>query len=178
MAKKKYACIKINHNKLPRDWIKIFWKMYFFLMRQATWQKSLCYSCEWDSWSSLFSSKVSFPGKRRDERTKALVTNSPGFLRPESHPSAWSYCRLTSLIHLKLPGILQLCWWCVISYNTTKCYCVSQIAILRWSLWLVQQLYKGTTHKLLLSIWHPTPVSLPGESHGQRRLVGCSPWGC
>ena len=26
--------------------------------------------------------------------------------------------------------------------------------------------------------WHPTPVLLPGESHGRRSLVGCSPWGC
>ena len=26
--------------------------------------------------------------------------------------------------------------------------------------------------------WQPTPVFLPGESHGQRSLVGCSPWGC
>ena len=25
--------------------------------------------------------------------------------------------------------------------------------------------------------WQPTPVSLPGESHGQRSLAGCSPWG-
>ena len=25
--------------------------------------------------------------------------------------------------------------------------------------------------------WHPTPVLLPGKSHGWRRLVGCSPWG-
>ena len=25
--------------------------------------------------------------------------------------------------------------------------------------------------------WHPTPVLLPGESHGRRSLVGCSPWG-
>ena len=25
--------------------------------------------------------------------------------------------------------------------------------------------------------WQPTPVFLPGESHGQRRLVGYSPWG-
>ena len=25
--------------------------------------------------------------------------------------------------------------------------------------------------------WHPTPVLLPGESHGWRILVGCSPWG-
>ena len=26
--------------------------------------------------------------------------------------------------------------------------------------------------------WHPTPVLLPGRSHGRRSLVGCSPWGC
>ena len=25
--------------------------------------------------------------------------------------------------------------------------------------------------------WQPTPVFLPGEPHGQRGLVGCSPWG-
>ena len=26
--------------------------------------------------------------------------------------------------------------------------------------------------------WHPTPVLLPGKSHGQRSLVRYSPWGC
>ena len=26
--------------------------------------------------------------------------------------------------------------------------------------------------------WQPTPVFLPGESYGQRSLVGCCPWGC
>ena len=26
--------------------------------------------------------------------------------------------------------------------------------------------------------WQPTLVFLPGESHGQRSLVGYSPWGC
>ena len=25
--------------------------------------------------------------------------------------------------------------------------------------------------------WHPTPVLLPGKSHGWRSRVGCSPWG-
>ena len=25
--------------------------------------------------------------------------------------------------------------------------------------------------------WPPTPVFLPGKSHGQRSLVGYSPWG-
>ena len=26
--------------------------------------------------------------------------------------------------------------------------------------------------------WHPTPVLLPGKSHGRGSLVGCNPWGC
>ena len=26
--------------------------------------------------------------------------------------------------------------------------------------------------------WQPTPVLLPGESHGGRSLVSYSPWGC
>ena len=26
-------------------------------------------------------------------------------------------------------------------------------------------------------VWQPTPVFLPGESHGQRSLAGYSPWG-
>ena len=25
--------------------------------------------------------------------------------------------------------------------------------------------------------WHPTPVLVPGKSHGWGSLVGCSPWG-
>ena len=25
--------------------------------------------------------------------------------------------------------------------------------------------------------WHPTPVLLPGKSHGRKSLVGCSSWG-
>ena len=29
----------------------------------------------------------------------------------------------------------------------------------------------------VLAQWHPTPVLLPGKSHGWRSLVGCSPWG-
>ena len=29
-----------------------------------------------------------------------------------------------------------------------------------------------------LCLMHPTPVLLPGKSHGWRSLEGCSPWGC
>ena len=31
--------------------------------------------------------------------------------------------------------------------------------------------------KCLLTLWLPTPVLLPGKSHGRRSLVGFSPWG-
>ena len=34
----------------------------------------------------------------------------------------------------------------------------------------------ATIYIQLLS-WQPTPVFLPGESHGRRSLVGCCPWG-
>ena len=32
-------------------------------------------------------------------------------------------------------------------------------------------------HNIWRRQWHPTPVLLPGKSHGWRSLVGCSPWG-
>ena len=34
------------------------------------------------------------------------------------------------------------------------------------------------THTHRRRQWHPSPVLLPGKSHGRRSLVGCSPWGC
>ena len=39
--------------------------------------------------------------------------------------------------------------------------------------------YKYTSQNLPFRAvqWHPTPVLLPGKSHGWRSLVGCSPWG-
>ena len=43
---------------------------------------------------------------------------------------------------------------------------------------------KNTSHELIIAEgiwrrrqWHPTPVLLPGKSHGWRSLEGCSPWG-
>ena len=44
-----------------------------------------------------------------------------------------------------------------------------------------EQTWSPESWKLLLIIrrrkWQPTPVFLPGKSHGQRSLVGYSPWG-
>ena len=50
--------------------------------------------------------------------------------------------------------------------------------------WRAQWIFTKYTHFLSWSMaqwwrrqWQPTPVLLPGKSHGQRSLVGCSPWG-
>ena len=38
--------------------------------------------------------------------------------------------------------------------------------------------WAGTIEAVWAGLWHPTPVLLPGKSHGQKSLVGCSPRGC
>ena len=42
---------------------------------------------------------------------------------------------------------------------------------------LSSRFYSAAVHRDFRRRWHPTPVLLPGKSHGWRSLVGCSPWG-
>ena len=48
-----------------------------------------------------------------------------------------------------------------------------------WTTW--QEGSRNELCRLLAPVrrrqWHPTPVLLPGKSHGRRSLVGSSPWG-
>ena len=55
-------------------------------------------------------------------------------------------------------------------------YFAQPIALL--SSWFLKK-EVGLSHRLLSQslLWHPTPVLLPGKPHGQKSLVGCSPWG-
>ena len=53
-----------------------------------------------------------------------------------------------------------------------------------WLLWMINHLpceftwfSMHTNCNNLWRQWQPTPVLLPGNSHGRRSLVGCSPWG-
>ena len=41
---------------------------------------------------------------------------------------------------------------------------------------VVGQIKKKSFFTISRRQWHPTPVLLPGKSHGQRSLVGHSPW--
>ena len=38
--------------------------------------------------------------------------------------------------------------------------------------------FHSAQHQFRRRQWQPTPVLLPGKSHGRRSLVGYSPWGC
>ena len=40
-----------------------------------------------------------------------------------------------------------------------------------------QEQKQGIMHTSQRRQWQPTPVFLPGKSHGRKSLVGCSPWG-
>ena len=44
-------------------------------------------------------------------------------------------------------------------------------------LWILNSFMNPGNQDLRRRRWHPTPVLLPGKSHGWRSLVGCSPWG-
>ena len=43
-------------------------------------------------------------------------------------------------------------------------------------LFIILHIYVGR-HRYRRRQWHPTPVLLPGKSHGWRTLVGCRLWG-
>ena len=58
-------------------------------------------------------------------------------------------------VNIDILGISELRWTGMDEFNSDDHYCLL--------LWRRQ--------------WHPTPVLLPGKSHGRWSLVGCSPWG-
>ena len=61
------------------------------------------------------------------------------------------------------PGCLRLPWW--LNGKESACQCRRR----GFSSWVRKIPWRRK--------WQPTPVSLPGKSHGQRSLVGYSPWG-
>ena len=52
----------------------------------------------------------------------------------------------------------QICDWTSVMPTLRPC----------WFWWSMKHIWRRQ--------WHPTPVLLPGKSHGRRSLEGCSPW--
>ena len=109
----------------------------------------------------------------------------------KSKINKWKYIKLTSFFKVKGPnrkmksslqhGRKYL--------QTTHVYVYVYICIYCSCFWChIQEIIAKNTVRELYSYvffsefvvdrqWHPTPVLLPGKSHGRMSLVGCSPWG-
>ena len=80
---------------------------------------------------------------------------------------------LPSLLTESLHFFKGLFYW--VSQNVhsrVDCHAFVHEGTLLYNFYLFQTIYLSRRRQ-----WHPTPVLLPGKSHGQRSLVGCSPWG-
>ena len=82
-------------------------------------------------------------------------------MRNDSIP-LWGVSILKSCLRRIFPSSINASLTCDKFYRYAK-QLKNQLWIIRISLWRKQ--------------WHPTPVLLPGKSHGWRSLEGCSPWG-
>ena len=74
--------------------------------------------------------------------------------------SGWSWPVVALLTTLFWPGSFSHSTSCVRSSFLSRCEVLKVPMYLGWR-----------------RQWHPTPVLLPGKSHGRRSLVGSSPWG-
>ena len=61
---------------------------------------------------------------------------------------------------------------CSLSHWTTR-----EVSLFYNFQFKIGQLSSMKLHTGKVNLWQPTPVLLPGDSHGWRSLVGCSPWG-
>ena len=77
-----------------------------------------------------------------------------------SHLPLWKWKKNQLLMH-----IINICW-------LKKLYIFLKFSSLCYTFILCHAKWKS------VDIIQPTPVFLPGKSHGQRNLVGYSPWGC
>ena len=83
------------------------------------------------------------------------------------HTHMRALTQLCSTLYDPMEGVTRLlCPWNFPSKNTGDVCC-----------FLLQNDYYKPVYNFRRRQWHPTLVLLPGKSHGQRSLVGCSPWG-
>ena len=81
----------------------------------------------------------------------------------------WLWCKQT--------GNHKHCWWECKTMPIWKIFCQFHMLIINLLYNSgILGIYQSRT-KCWRRQWHPTPVLLPGKSHGRRSLVGCSPWG-
>ena len=99
----------------------------------------------------------------------------PNVLQPLPHPwkvflkmsEVWVSCRLFFFFSSSLCWVEEFPWW--LSSKESTCQCRRHRRS-RFDLWVAKIPWRRKRQ--------PTPVFLPGESHGQRSLADYSPRGC
>ena len=64
-----------------------------------------------------------------------------------------------------------------VSFLSHKCISWKHVWVISLHNKYVSRLRFHSFNRFRRRQWHPTPVLLPGKSHGRRSLEGCSPWG-
>ena len=104
-------------------------------------------------------------GRRRRGRQRIRWLDGITDSMDMSVSKLWKMVKGLEAWHTAVPGVTksqtQLSHW-----TTTKTNIFPQL-----------RFFQVTYRQMWRRQWHPTPVLLPGKSHGWRRLVGCSPWG-
>ena len=103
-------------------------------------------------------------------------------LRFRQYPAAWEMA--TGLFGEVQENVYHTSWKVLVLVCSCRCKKTSQAGYLINDRNVFLIVLEVGSRRLEASIvrvqrrqWHPTPVLLPGKSHGQRSLVGCSPWG-
>ena len=63
----------------------------------------------------------------------------------------------------------------IVLQKSTMCQILCLTLGIQW--WEKPDIFTALMELMWRRLWHPTPVLLPGKSHGRRSLVGCRPWG-
>ena len=121
---------------------------------------------------------------------RAFIVTWTKLKKPRKWSRLWGQ-RGKTIQEAVLPGRGSLCWPHNRPMNRqTRCW--GKEYWLHWVGWQIEKIADSCLQKAILCgpdarffykterarrQWHPTPVLLPGKSHVQRSLVGCSPWG-
>ena len=141
------------------------WLLWFIAVRKVSWQEWIFKELIYKTMGLTLQPQLKEPGSRKKGWVwgKLLMAFAPcDEGKPSLHPQGvrwpWEVNLSSALWSEELP------WWLRGKEPAWQC---RRCGLYRWV-----RIFPGRKK------WEPTPVFLPGKSHGQRRLVGCGPWGC
>ena len=156
-------------------WVQYFRKNLFLCLMTIHQIKLTALSVfmfQFNYWTSAFSEIYTLPC------ISALVSRMFLYL-PKLGPlfaySTLYICSVSTIFRTKCLNSDPVLWHlsCFVSWLPQHFFLLSSISLFLMCFLISCQLFLMHRRRR----WHPTPALLPGKSHGQRSLVGCSPRG-